>query len=203
MSVLLVFSLFLFQLASAYYLPLGNHTNMTLSNFSFGSCFGGFLATKKTWIFKIISKHDPQLWVWGGDAAYLDSFTINYFKRSLQLNFTHSEIMFNKTKFDDYYKPFHSKVPTIGVWDDHDYGFNDGNKYYKDKEYIKNLFLDFIDEPRDSIRRSLNRGIYTSYTFGDQETHKTVKIILLDVRFDKNSLVFDKYPDVLGMLYLM
>ena len=195
-----VIILSLLKFASSYYIPIGNHNNTTLQNFAFGSCFGGFLSTNKTWIFKTILKNNPQLWIWGGDAAYLDSFSINYFRRSLALNFTHAENMFLKTKNDIYYNELNQKIPTIGVWDDHDYGFNDGNRYYKDKEYIKNLYLDFIDEPVVSIRRKLNRGIFTSYSFGEINSYKTVKIILLDVRFDKNSLVFDKNPDVLGIL---
>ena len=186
-----------------YYIPFGNHRNVTLDNFSFGSCYGGFLSTKKTWIFKTVIKYNPELWIWGGDAAYLDSFSLNYFKRSLALNFTHAENMFNLTKNDEFYKILNKKIPTIGIWDDHDFGFNDGNKYYKDKEFIKNLYLDFVDEPSNSLRRQLNRGIFTSYTFGDPNTHKTVKIILLDVRFDKNSLVLDKHPDMLGSIMII
>lgn len=187
----------------SFYIPGGNHTEIILTNFSFGSCFGGFLSdSEKQWIFRTIEKQNPQIWIWAGDAAYLDSFSINYFKRSINLNFTHAEKMFNKTKFNEYYQILHKRIPTIGVWDDHDFGFNDGNKYYLDKEYIKKLYLDFIDESNDSIRRSLKRGIFTSYSFGDPTTHKTVKIILLDVRYDKNSLVFDNSPDMLGIVAL-
>ena len=187
-----------------FHIPTGNHSEITLKNFSFGSCYGGFLSNPdKRWIFKTIEKLNPEMWIWAGDAAYLDSFSINYFKQSLSLNFTHAEKMFNKTKFNEYYQILHKRIPTLGVWDDHDFGFNDGNKYYLDKEHIKKLYLDFIDEPNDSIRRSLNRGIFTSYSFGDINTHKTVKIILLDVRYDKNSLVLDNYPDMLGIIVLI
>lgn len=201
MLIINIIIFILFENVLNFYIPFGNHSNITLQNFSFGSCYGGFLADpNKSWIFKTINKNNPQMWVWGGDAAYLDSFSLNYFKNSLSLNFSHAVNMFNKTKNDQYYQTLYKNVPTIGVWDDHDYGFNDGNKYYKDKEYIKKLYLDFIDEPEDSLRRALNRGIFTSYTFGDNTTHKTVKIILLDVRFDKNSLVFDKSPDILGII---
>ena len=102
---LLIFSFL--QTTFNFYIPFGNHNNVTLNNFSFGSCFGGFLSTGKTWIFKTVLKYDPQIWVWGGDAAYLDSFSLNYFKRSLALNFTHAENMFNKTKNDEFYSQTH------------------------------------------------------------------------------------------------
>lgn len=46
------------------------------------------------------------------------------------------------------YAPFRQKVPKIiGVWDDHDYGLNNGNKYFKRKELVRDIFLDFLDEP--------------------------------------------------------
>ncbi len=58
--------------------------------------------------------------------------------------------------------------------------------------------MNFIDEPRYSERRILERGIYTTYSFGDPSSHKTVRIILLDVRFNKSSAFFDTDADVLG-----
>ena len=38
----------------------------------------------------------------------------------------------------------------IGVWDDHDYGINDGNKDFYKKDEMRKIFLDFVDEPLDS-----------------------------------------------------
>ena len=41
------------------------------------------------------------------------------------------------------------------------------------------VFLDFVDEPLDSVRR-LREGIYASYTYGSGD--RVVKVVLLDVR---------------------
>ena len=41
----------------------------------------------------------------------------------------------------------------IGIWDDHDYGVNDGGKSFKYRLQSQKLFLDFLDEPIDSVRR--------------------------------------------------
>src|SRR4051812_5026139 len=95
------------------------------------------------------------------------------------------------------YQILYKKVPTIGIWDDHDFAINDGNGYYAHKEISKRFYLDFIDEPIDSERRRLGRSIYTSYSFGDKSTHKTVRLILLDIRFNKQSYYFDNDPDML------
>lgn len=96
------------------------------------------------------------------------------------------------------YKILHKQTPTIGTWDDHDYAINDGDGHFKHKEAAKQLFLDFIDEPRYSERRILDRGLFTTYTFGDPKTHKTVRLILLDVRYNKTSSFWDKDADILG-----
>jgi alkaline phosphatase D len=53
------------------------------------------------------------------------------------------------------------KMSIIGVWDDHDYGKNNGDKTFKNKHIIREIFLDFIDEPLDSQRRlEKDTGIY-------------------------------------------
>jgi alkaline phosphatase D len=95
------------------------------------------------------------------------------------------------------YQELYNKTPTIGIWDDHDYALDDGNSGYVHKELIKKYYLDFLDEPEDSVRRTPGRAIYTSYSFGDPDTHRTVRIILLDVRYHKQSF-YDEYdPDML------
>lgn len=95
-----------------------------------------------------------------------------------------------------------SKTPVIGVYDDHDYGANDSNGMFMHKDIGKKHYLDFVKEPVDSERRTGGRGIYTSYSFGDQSGFKTVRIILLDVRYNKTGYFFENNPDMLGMIKL-
>ena len=73
------------------------------------------------------------------------------------------------------YKSFNQKTPSIAVWDDHDYSINDGNGLFKHKLEAKKLFLDYIDEPENSPRRSPDRGIYATYSFGDKNSHKNFR----------------------------
>lgn len=42
----------------------------------------------------------------------------------------------------------------VGVWDDHDYNLNNGDKHLDEniKETIKHIYLEFIDEPKESER---------------------------------------------------
>jgi alkaline phosphatase D len=95
------------------------------------------------------------------------------------------------------YQVLYKKVPTIGIWDDHDYALDDGNGFFIHKELAKNYYLDFLNEPIDSERRKTGRSIYTSYTFGNPKTFKTVRIILLDARFYKQSYYYESDPDML------
>lgn len=74
-------------------------------------------------------------------------------------------------------------MPVIGTWDDHDFGKNDGDKHFEKKDYFRKLYLDFLDEPEDSIRRTRKDGLYESYYIGEE---KKVKAILLDVRYNRD-----------------
>ena len=51
-----------------------------------------------------------------------------------------------------------------------------------------------MNENKNSKRRSNENGLYTSYKLGDK-----IKIILLDVRTNKDSWLYDSNPDVLGI----
>ncbi len=44
------------------------------------------------------------------------------------------------------YTAFRQRVPVVGVWDDHDFGMNNGGLQYGNKVAAQRLFLDFLDE---------------------------------------------------------
>ena len=75
--------------------------------------------------------------------------------------------------------------PFEAIWDDHDYGLNDGGKNYPFKEQAKELFLDFWDIPLDDVRRS-RRGLYYDVlkSIDDIDVH----IIFLDTRTFRDEL---------------
>jgi alkaline phosphatase D len=43
---------------------------------------------------------------------------------------------------------------------------NDGGAEYADRKESQQVFLDFVEEPADSLRRS-QEGIYASYNLGE------------------------------------
>lgn len=56
-------------------------------------------------------------------------------------------------------------MPVIGIWDDHDYGVNDGDLRNPFRADQKQLYLDYLEEPASSERRNRGdeNGIYQYY----------------------------------------
>ena len=77
----------------------------------------------------------------------------------------------------------------LAIWDDHDYGLNDGGKEYTLKKDSQKLFLDFwkIDKQDDRHKRE---GIY----FSETRQIKDTKILLigLDTRYFRSPLEGEK-----------
>ena len=72
------------------------------------------------------------------------------------------------------------KLPILPVWDDHDYGFNDGGASFKYRQESQEIFADFWQDPS----RLAHPGVYWSRIFGSQSR---IQIILLDCRFFKDA----------------
>ena len=45
-------------------------------------------------------------------------------------------------------------VEVVGIWDDHDFGIDNGDMNFPHKNLTRELWLDFIDAPKDSPRRT-------------------------------------------------
>ena len=90
------------------------------------------------------------------------------------------------------YNVFDKVIPTwlkqtekLVIWDDHDYGLNDGGGSYENKIGAQKLFNDFWKIPSDDLRQS-RKGVYfsTEKIIGD----KSVLIIGLDTRYFRSDL---------------
>lgn len=121
-----------------------------------------------------VVKQKPDLWIWLGDNIYADTSDAGVIKSKYTRQKNHPD-----------YRKLLSTCPVIGTWDDHDYGTNDGGKYFPFKEQSKELMLDFLDVPSNAEVRK-HEGVYSSYTLGTGE--RKVKIILLDTRYFRDSL---------------
>ena len=138
---------------------------------AFGSCNN---QNKENHFWKEILKSNPHVWLWGGDIIYSDTYEMEL----LQKNYTIQ-------KENESYADFASKIEIMGTWDDHDYGINDGGTEYPKKAESQQLFLDFLDVPKNSSRRQ-RPGVYHSKTFVVGEN--AVKVFVLDTRYFRTSL---------------
>lgn len=75
----------------------------------------------------------------------------------------------------------------IGIWDDHDYGKNNGDASNPVKIEQKQMCLDYLDEPKESERRwrGDDNGIWDDYEI-KLSNDFSIRVILLDVRFHKS-----------------
>ncbi|OEH80523.1 hypothetical protein cyc_07809 [Cyclospora cayetanensis] len=97
------------------------------------------------------------------------------------------------------YREFLKEVPRIaGTWDDHDMGEDNANKMYLFKDESKEAMLNFLGVDEAAAIRSLEwRGVYSSHdtVFGED---LRVKVIFLDLRFEKDSWWLMDLGDMLG-----
>ncbi|XP_068744655.1 uncharacterized protein [Montipora capricornis] len=155
------------------------YNETTVTRIAFGSCSYAYPKThvhQPLW--EHISGQKPDLWVWLGDAVYADTRIAPFIWTPSPLE----EMVetFGALKYSsDYQKFLKSGVHVLGVWDDHDYGMNNGGKHYKDRLQSQGIYLDFLDEPVESLRRR-REGAYASYVFGNGS--KRLKLLLLDIR---------------------
>lgn len=148
------------------------HSDQPITRIAFGSCNNP--AKKPSPIFDAITKQDPDLFLFMGDNIYGDTTNMKTLKAKYQK-------LAEVTDFQELKK----QTKLIAVWDDHDYGVNDGGKSYPKKVQSQKIFLDFFDEPDDSLRRS-RPGLYQSYSFGP--IGKRCQILLLDTRYFRDEL---------------
>ena len=180
MISLLILSLLQTQALSKPYettpniIPVKDPDNILLT---FGSC-NAFIGDEPSDIFNRVAELHPDVWVWLGDVSYIDVESLPPRFKFRGEDFARDK--FNIAKNNPNYKRLRESTKVIGVWDDHDYGLNNAGKGFHDKETTRRLWLDFIDEPKNSPRRTRKGGIYESYYLGDA---KKVKVILIDNRW--------------------
>jgi alkaline phosphatase D len=146
-------------------------SDSALTTIAFGSCNRQDLPQV---IWKDILANDPQLWIWLGDNIYGDTENMEVMKQK-----------YDRQKSGEGYQQLRSNAAIVGIWDDHDYGVNDGDKNYSQKAASKGLMLDFLDVPATAPVRT-REGAYQDYTFGPEG--KQVKVILLDARYFRDEL---------------
>ena len=125
-------------------------------------------------IWQSIKKEDLNYFIFLGDNVYGDT--------------RYGSLRKMKSAYDKQKKvlpDFLNDISIFSIWDDHDFGINDGGADYRFKRRAQELYLDFWEITKDDDR-SNREGIYFSKNeiFFD----KKFKFIFFDTRFFRSKL---------------
>ena len=135
-------------------------------------------------IWEQVKKQSPNLFIMLGDNVYGDTYgNIDNLKNAYQKQ----KLVLEKFKLN---------LPFLAIWDDHDFGKNDGGNEYIFKNSSKQLFLKYWKIPEDNIRHQRD-GLYFEEILNFK--HGTVQILILDTRYFRSSLLKNHKPDKNGM----
>ena len=148
-----------------------------VSRIAFGSC--GHQDHEQPVLNTIVAKK-PDLFIYLGDNIYGDTKDMEVLKAK-----------YAKLGAKKEFQNLRANVPTLSVWDDHDYGWNDAGKEYEFKDRSKDVFLEFWNVSANSPRRE-HPGIYGSHFFTNQ--NHAVQVILLDTRTFRDPLKRNPSP---------
>ena len=125
-------------------------------------------------IWQPIEEENLDYFIFLGDNVYGDSIFENLYKMKRAYS-----------KQEKLLPDFLDQTDIFAIWDDHDYGKNDGGSDYKYKKLAENLFLDFWNVPINDVRRS-REGIY----FSENKVffNRKYKLIFLDTRYFRSEL---------------
>jgi alkaline phosphatase D len=142
-----------------------------LTRIAFGSCA---LQTQPQPIWERLLALKPQLFVSLGDIVYVDA---GKWDEARQAYRTLDAI--------PGFKRLRASVPMMAIWDDGEIGVNDAGAEPQHRDTARQLFLEFLREPRTSPRWTQD-GLYEARVIGPPG--KRVQIILLDTRYNRSPL---------------
>ena len=139
---------------------------------AFGSCLDQDLPQP---IWSTIQKDEVNAFIFLGDNVYGDD------NSSGELNILQKAYSKQKLKLPSWL----SEKDIYSIWDDHDYGENDGGNSYKGKKESQELFLNFWGIPNDD-QRYTQEGVYFDHEFMADGVR--VHLIGLDTRYFRSEL---------------
>ena len=153
------------------------HDDRVITRIAFGSCNNP--RNKSKGMLDTISTLKADVFVFLGDNIYGDTKDMKVLSKK-----------YDELRRQPGFEKLRKTSQILATWDDHDYGTNNAGKSFPMKKEAQKQFLDFFQEPENSLRRQ-RPGIYSSHTFG--EKGKVCQIILLDTRYFLDELPNAKY----------
>jgi len=143
----------------------------TITRIALGSCAN---QNRDQPVWEAIAAEDPQLFLFLGDNVYADTEDRDEMRAA-----------YEKLEQKPGFRALRAMCPVIGVWDDHDYGVNDGGADYPAKEMAEEEFHRFFRTPDDAPSRK-RPGTYDVRYFGEGD--RRLQVILLDTRYFRGPL---------------
>jgi alkaline phosphatase D len=142
--------------------------NSTIHKIAFGSC-----ADNEDALEILREINDSDVFVFLGDNVYADTDSP-----------TMMRMVYNRLSCKPGFQALTRNVKHIlAIWDDHDFGMNDGGKHFVAKRESQTIFSEFFRLDPSRVR---DDGVYGSYQF--QSVNGNVNIILMDLRFNRDDL---------------
>ncbi len=145
-----------------------------ITKIALGSCAD---QRKKQPIWDAIVSEKPDLFLFLGDNIYGDTEDMEEMRAK-----------YARLAEKGGFQRLRETCPILAVWDDHDYGVNDGGAEYPMKAESEAVFHDFFGTPEDAPERGYS-GTYGVRWFGNSEDGTRLQILLLDTRYFRGPLV--------------
>lgn len=147
---------------------------------AFGSCSN---QAKPNQLWKEILKTKPNAFIWLGDAIYPKEYNLEHLEKGYKTQTTNVD-----------YQNLDANTQILGVYDDHDFGLNDGGEDNPIKKQAKSLFIDYIIEDDFEQKEQLknaDRGLFYSVKYDVYN----VELIVLDTRYHRTKLKKSTNPN--------
>jgi alkaline phosphatase D len=131
--------------------------------------------TKPQPVWDAVLADEPHLFVFAGDNVYAD---MPYSRANLQR-------AYGLAQQQEGLQKLRRNVRHLAIWDDHDYGQNDGGADFPGKAEAKEEFLEYWKVPQGDPRRR-REGLYHAEVAGPP--NKRVQVIVLDTRWFRSPL---------------
>ncbi|KAL7576107.1 hypothetical protein ACA910_000885 [Epithemia clementina (nom. ined.)] len=146
----------------------GNKKNEGRSRILFGSCNSQY---RDQQLWSAILARNATAFIWGGDAVYADSkIRGQEIAATPEILAQSFRAQLNQTGYQQLImEP--NNMTVVGVWDDHDYGINNGDRDYPYKKESAALFVDFLEQSSHrpwtllSKRAKEEKGVYGVVVF--------------------------------------
>jgi len=138
---------------------------------AFGSCAE---QNKPQPVWNAVLAQKPDLFLFLGDNIYADTEDMAVMEKE-----------YAKLARIPGFRRLRAITPLMAVWDDHDFGVNDGGRDYPQRDASQALFLRFWKEPAASPRHR-RPGLYDARVFGPPG--RRVQVLMLDTRYFRSPL---------------